>query len=681
MRFSRLCATLAAFLLTALPAQAQRNGDLIINEFLANPNGIVSTEQPAEWFEVYNSGLRAIDLRGWAVRDSAGSGIRPLHVVAQSVVVPPCGYVVLGGSTNTAANGGAAVDYAYGGALNLANSFDGIALFSPDSTMIDNVRYGNAAVSAQEGISRELLNPALFNGNGDGSNWANASVTAVYGQGGRGTPKAQNSAYTPLTGCLGGEVSPSAASVTTAVAGYRLLSAPLSGLTVAALAELNLVQGLPDEFPEGAPNLFTGYTGAPTAAYNGYTVPSSKNAYLIKGRGFFWQMYTEGGPGPNATTGTSRRADLPLTLQTTGDLRAADVATTFYRRDRPRTADGFFLLGNPFNEAFDLSGLTASSGTLSNVFQFYDPATGYTVRTRDAALGDGSPADDAPVWQGFFAEFVTAPSFPLTFTYAAAARAGTPPRPAGQTATSRHVGLILDGVTAAGAVAHDEAASLYFAADATPGWDAYDASKLTPLDAAPALLAPVGPGADGMDRALAQRSLPSELIAPVEVPLSLTAAAGTYTVSVGTFDGVPPSWELRLTDHATGTTTALQAGASYTFETEAAVSSDRFSMTVTPGVTTATEPGLGSAYALTAVSPNPTSAATRTVLQVQQAQTVRAEVFDALGRRVQTVFAGPVAPGVSQPLEVASGSLPAGTYVLRVTGADFAATRTFSVVR
>jgi hypothetical protein len=31
----------------------------------------------------------------------------------------------------------------------------------------------------------------------DGSNWGDASVTSVYGAGGRGTPKALNSAFVP----------------------------------------------------------------------------------------------------------------------------------------------------------------------------------------------------------------------------------------------------------------------------------------------------------------------------------------------------------------------------------------------------------------------------------------------------------------------------------------------------
>jgi len=37
----------------------------------------------------------------------------------------------------------------------------------------------------------------LMNANLDNSNWADASVSSVYGPGGRGTPTAQNAAFTP----------------------------------------------------------------------------------------------------------------------------------------------------------------------------------------------------------------------------------------------------------------------------------------------------------------------------------------------------------------------------------------------------------------------------------------------------------------------------------------------------
>jgi len=172
---------------------------LVINELLANPGGVIS-DASGEWFEVYNAGTREVQMQGLAIADSAASGRRPFHIVATSLVVQPGGYVVLGNTTNTTNNGGVPVDYAYGSAMAFANSLDALKIsrvYGTDTLTVDRTQYASAAISAQNGISRELKNPALDNSNMDGSNWADALVTAVYGPGGRGTPKAQNSTFTP----------------------------------------------------------------------------------------------------------------------------------------------------------------------------------------------------------------------------------------------------------------------------------------------------------------------------------------------------------------------------------------------------------------------------------------------------------------------------------------------------
>jgi hypothetical protein len=172
---------------------------LVINEVLANPGGTI-TDASGEWFEVYNAGSRSVDMQNLVIADSAASGRRPYHLIASSLPVAPGGYVVLGNTTNTTNNGGVPVDYAYGAALALANSLDALKIarvVGTDTLTIDRTQFASAAISAQNGISRELTNPALDNSNMDGSNWADALVTAVYGPGGRGTPKAQNSTYTP----------------------------------------------------------------------------------------------------------------------------------------------------------------------------------------------------------------------------------------------------------------------------------------------------------------------------------------------------------------------------------------------------------------------------------------------------------------------------------------------------
>ncbi|HEX6910736.1 MAG TPA: lamin tail domain-containing protein, partial [Longimicrobium sp.] len=168
---------------------------LVINEVLANPGGTIS-DASGEWIEIYNAGSLPVDLQNLVIADSAASGRRPYHLIANSVVIPSGGYAVLGNTTNTTSNGGVPVDYAYGSAMALANSLDAIKLarvVGTDTLTLDRTQYASAAISAQNGISRELTNPALDNSNMDGSNWADALVTAVYGPGGRGTPKAQNS--------------------------------------------------------------------------------------------------------------------------------------------------------------------------------------------------------------------------------------------------------------------------------------------------------------------------------------------------------------------------------------------------------------------------------------------------------------------------------------------------------
>ena len=172
---------------------------LVINELLANPGGTVS-EGSGEWVEIYNAGSLPVQMEGLVIADSAASGRRPYHRIASPLTVEPGAYVVLGGSTNTTSNGGVPVNYSYGGSLAFANSLDAFKVsrvFGADTVTLDRTQYANASISTQDGISRELRNPALDNANMDGSNWAPASVTSVYGPGGRGTPGAQNSSYTP----------------------------------------------------------------------------------------------------------------------------------------------------------------------------------------------------------------------------------------------------------------------------------------------------------------------------------------------------------------------------------------------------------------------------------------------------------------------------------------------------
>ena len=86
-------------------------------------------------------------------------------------------------------------------------------------------------------------------------------------------------------------------------------------------------------------------------------------------------------------------------------------------------------------------------------------------------------------------------------------------------------------------------------------------------------------------------------------------------------------------------------------------------------------------YELSDPFPNPASDGARLTLQVEDGQRVTAELFDVAGRRVASVFDGAVGSGQSVSLEVRRGDLPAGVYLVRVTGERFEASRRVVLTR
>lgn len=177
---------------------------LVINEVLSNPGGAIS-DADGEWFEVYNLGLFQVNMQGFKIGDSNLGTDAPAHTIALPAVIQPNGFLVFGNNADTKTNGGVAIDYNYGADLDLANDTDSIRLLSPyfvepgvkadrrtvgNILEIDRADYANGSISAQNGLSRELVDPSGDNSDIDGANWQTA--TTVYGDGGSGTPGAMN---------------------------------------------------------------------------------------------------------------------------------------------------------------------------------------------------------------------------------------------------------------------------------------------------------------------------------------------------------------------------------------------------------------------------------------------------------------------------------------------------------
>lgn len=91
--------------------------------------------------------------------------------------------------------------------------------------------------------------------------------------------------------------------------------------------------------------------------------------------------------------------------------------------------------------------------------------------------------------------------------------------------------------------------------------------------------------------------------------------------------------------------------------------------------------GLPQAYALSPVYPNPFNPEGRFTLAVREAQHVRIDVYDLLGRRTATVYEGMLEANRAHPFVVDAASLASGTYVIRASGEQFTASTTVSVVK
>jgi hypothetical protein len=158
----------------------------------------------------------------------------------------------------------------------------------------------------------------------------------------------------------------------------------------------------------------------------------------------------------------------------------------------------------------------------------------------------------------------------------------------------------------------------------------------------------------------------------LEVPA--WAPGGTYEVKVHvgrSFPGVADTEVFAITKEgalgAAGESTAnLFAGEP--------LEGDLFAgSTVVPSSSVAVPPRT---HALSAPRPNPSSGRTELTIEVADAQHVRVEVLDALGRRVATLHDGVLAAGITHRLAFDGSSLPAGVYAVRAVGERFADVRT-----
>ena len=458
--------------------------------------------------------------------------------------------------------------------------------------------------------------------------------------------------------------------------GWRQLAWPVTGGTVADYAAQNFVQGPNTAYPTGVSNVLVRYgSGTDYVRASGLAEP------LPSGRGQLWYHYDasdfSGGVAPAAFR------PRPYTLRAGGREPQADVSTPFNE-----LVTGFAMGGNPFSLDFDTQGIALDNNSYlpGPLVYVWDPdastagAYGFVDRFA-AAIADRTVAP----MQGFWFESrqsssaaAGAPSFGLSLSaiYPQARRVQGNEPIVSRTASQRVLAFQLDRLTPDGPVLEWQVARLAFVEGAGEGSDAFDGGLPPAVDAASDVRVAFV-GNDGEMRGQESRAYDAAATARLALHVAGRPAATTYRLTWPSVADLPESWSATLTDGDTGETVNLRTADHLDFTASEGDWTSRFTVQVAARTTAAeTAPAVAR---LGAATPNPSSGDARVSLAVDRPQHVRAEVFDALGRRVAVVLDAAV--DAPRDVVVDTRGLAPGAYVLRVTGDTFAASRRLTVAR
>lgn len=517
------------FDLTIRDAVSDHSGEVIITEIMPNPDAVPDSD--GEYVELYNTTESLKDIDGWAIDGDAISGVE----------IPARGLVVICRDGVGSRNGGIQnCDDEV--SLSLANGGDNVVLSDDTDAEVDRVEYDDQDWPDPTGASM------VFTGTSDnnvGSNWETASrrergfaldQSGDDGSPGRSGAKQVLQPNTEITGS----------------AGWRLLSAPMGQVSPDVLAQSNLVQGVSGHHPGAGANLYQ-WPGGPPSSVD-WTVPSTKTTDLTTGaRGFLWYVF-----------GTSKAPETdppPFTLSLPGAARTSTV-------DATGLGEGFYLLGNPYAQSYDLSDLDLPGKNFSTTVQVWDPSAGsYVDVTRSSDASDLI----AP-YQGFFVERSSG-SATKTLQFSPAGRRADPVSLKRGDEGPARIAFQLTGYAADSVVTRDEALTLRARPEASMGWDVFDASKLRPLTGR--FVTAAFPGTRDEETELRSvASVPSPLPTDsVGIPIQLTTsnakAVERLQLAWPSWGQVPATWTVRLHDLVADTTINLRRRDTYSFELEA----------------------------------------------------------------------------------------------------------------
>lgn len=455
--------------------------------------------------------------------------------------------------------------------------------------------------------------------------------------------------------------------------GWRMIASPVQGVSYSGLNNAFITQGAPwADSPDGTANLQAFNFGT-----QDWSPLSGADAQFGTGTGYILYAFAQNESGTPQLPTTWTVTGTPGTLSPQGLSYSGD-ATTSYN-----------LVGNPTTTNLDWHLTYDASTNIDASYATWDPAgetgggtTGYKYYDRMSQTG-GAGRYIAP----FTAYMVqaTAGGASLVPSTDEAAATQSPNEFGKRTAPAPHFILRVDGESLS-----EPETILSFGPEATDDTNFFDVERLSPLSTQFATLW----SATG-DRRLAFDGRTMESGREIYDLVFATTRAGRYEIYADSIFGIPDHWNAVLVDLKTGNELDLRTSGHLIFQTTSAdlVTADRrlaghreirFRVIVKDPdrvheaddewTIATSEPVLTQNY------PNPFNPVTTIRFSLPEMAPVRLEIFDMLGRRIQTLVDTSLAAGWHEARFHAE-DLASGMYIYRLTVAGLAESRPMLLLR
>jgi hypothetical protein len=167
-------------------------GEMIFTELMIFPRS--TDDSVGEWVELRNVGTAWVDLAGHLLGDRGVDGTEIIPVSTGSLMVAPGEYLTICAAADYWDNGGVDCDgtfhyWTLGGGFAMSNTEDEVRLLTPDSSLVDEVRYteGFASEGEAQGLRPDVLSSVI---NDDEGAWCDQRSFLSFGD--AGTPGDQN---------------------------------------------------------------------------------------------------------------------------------------------------------------------------------------------------------------------------------------------------------------------------------------------------------------------------------------------------------------------------------------------------------------------------------------------------------------------------------------------------------